>query len=303
MTVIGCAVRQQRPLPAQRPPSTRLMPIVSPELRYPPLAQSIWYIPTGLDPWNQLLGKAPGHYARQFEVSIADARAPGLLAGSGPAAMRWFIQRRPQRVADARAARRSPALVSTLSGPASRRAESAAAAGTSWPLPDGSTCRTGCSTTVLTPPVTSRTAPAPRSSSVHSSAGTTRTASCTQVCPTWPPARAGTRRTRWPANVTAEAFEGRDHDLPQNNGGLSQTEAQGLVDALLQSDEPAWTTQLTSLLKSAKGPGEIIDTIQLAAAETILGTHDPRNFSMPQHAYEYSTRCAGSTTPSTIPTR
>lgn len=104
-------------------------------------------------------------------------------------------------------------------------------------------------------------------------------------------------------NVTAEAFEGRDHDLPQNNGGLSQTEAQGLVDALLQSDEPAWTTQLTSLLKSAKGPGEIIDTIQLAAAETILGTHDPRNFSMPQHAYEYSTRCAGSTTPSTIPTR
>src|SRR5213593_3241993 len=34
------------------------------ELRLLPLAQSVWYMPTGLDPWNQLLGKAPGHYTR-----------------------------------------------------------------------------------------------------------------------------------------------------------------------------------------------------------------------------------------------
>src|SRR5438105_12319794 len=40
--------------------STRLMPLVSNELQYLPLAQTIWYIPTGLDPWNQLLAKAPG---------------------------------------------------------------------------------------------------------------------------------------------------------------------------------------------------------------------------------------------------
>src|SRR5882757_7998526 len=29
-----------------------------------PMAQTIWYIPTGLDIWNQKIDKAPGHYAR-----------------------------------------------------------------------------------------------------------------------------------------------------------------------------------------------------------------------------------------------
>lgn len=30
-----------------------------------PMAQTMWYVPTGLDPWNQLLGNIPGHYARR----------------------------------------------------------------------------------------------------------------------------------------------------------------------------------------------------------------------------------------------
>src|SRR6266536_2745389 len=47
--------------------SYRLMPLVSAELKDLPLAQSTWYIPSGLDPWNQLLGKAPGHYARMYD--------------------------------------------------------------------------------------------------------------------------------------------------------------------------------------------------------------------------------------------
>src|SRR5690348_14112306 len=35
-----------------------------------PLAQTIWYIPTGLDIWNQKILKAPGHYARAPGWSI-----------------------------------------------------------------------------------------------------------------------------------------------------------------------------------------------------------------------------------------
>ena len=34
------------------------------------MAQTVWYMPTGLDPWNQLLGKAPGHYARLYEIKF-----------------------------------------------------------------------------------------------------------------------------------------------------------------------------------------------------------------------------------------
>ena len=43
-------------------------------LRYLPMAQTIWYVPTGLDPWNQLLGKAPGHYGRRAQKQ--DPNAP-----------------------------------------------------------------------------------------------------------------------------------------------------------------------------------------------------------------------------------
>src|SRR6202047_330686 len=39
-----------------------------------PMAQTIWYIPTGLDIWNQKILKAPGHYAR----------APGWSMPPGP---------------------------------------------------------------------------------------------------------------------------------------------------------------------------------------------------------------------------
>src|SRR6202795_3895747 len=42
--------------------SVRLPAYLPPALAYLPLAQTIWYVPTGLDPWNQLLGKAPGPY-------------------------------------------------------------------------------------------------------------------------------------------------------------------------------------------------------------------------------------------------
>src|SRR5260221_13681937 len=33
-----------------------------------PMAQTIWYIPTALDIWNQKIVKAPGHYARGFTM-------------------------------------------------------------------------------------------------------------------------------------------------------------------------------------------------------------------------------------------
>src|SRR5437016_1284884 len=42
--------------------SVRLPAYLPSALEYLPLAQTIWYVPTGLDPWNQLLGKMPGHY-------------------------------------------------------------------------------------------------------------------------------------------------------------------------------------------------------------------------------------------------
>src|SRR5262250_2147609 len=42
--------------------SLRLPGYLPKALEFLPAAQTMWYVPTGLDPWNQLLGKAPGHY-------------------------------------------------------------------------------------------------------------------------------------------------------------------------------------------------------------------------------------------------
>src|SRR5258706_5314999 len=41
-----------------------------------PMAQTIWYMPTALDIWNQKIVKAPGHYARGFKMAPGAPPAP-----------------------------------------------------------------------------------------------------------------------------------------------------------------------------------------------------------------------------------
>src|SRR5271154_3570673 len=50
--------------------STYLMPYLPEKYRLLPLLQSVWYIPAGLDIWNQLLGKCPGRYATMKGINV-----------------------------------------------------------------------------------------------------------------------------------------------------------------------------------------------------------------------------------------
>src|SRR6266513_2443156 len=50
--------------------STYLMPFLPEKYRLLPLLQSVWYIPAGLDIWNQLLYKYPGRYATMKGVQV-----------------------------------------------------------------------------------------------------------------------------------------------------------------------------------------------------------------------------------------
>src|SRR3954470_20910713 len=50
--------------------SAYLMPYLPEKYRLLPLLQSVWYIPAGLDIWNQLLGKYPGRYATMKGVQV-----------------------------------------------------------------------------------------------------------------------------------------------------------------------------------------------------------------------------------------
>ena len=50
--------------------SSYLMPYLPEKYRLLPLLQSVWYIPAGLDIWNQLLGKYPGRYATMKGIQV-----------------------------------------------------------------------------------------------------------------------------------------------------------------------------------------------------------------------------------------
>ena len=50
--------------------SAYLMPYLPEKYRLLPLLQSVWYIPAGLDIWNQLLGKYPGRYATMKGITV-----------------------------------------------------------------------------------------------------------------------------------------------------------------------------------------------------------------------------------------
>jgi hypothetical protein len=72
--------------------STGLTPYLPETHRLLPLLQSVWYVPAGLDIWNQLLGKYPGRYAMMKGMNVPlpehgpviwnEEQAPIIEAGS-----------------------------------------------------------------------------------------------------------------------------------------------------------------------------------------------------------------------------
>src|SRR5207245_1328002 len=171
-----------------------LASLVHPELSLLPLAQSVWYIPTGLDPLNQLLGRAPGHKAYGARATIELGRALG-----------W------------------------------ERVPSVLYAG----VPD--------------------IAVGPRWYSTYEMG----------------------------SNVIQNVLDGRDAELLRQDTPLTAAEEAMLIEMITRQREPSVVDALVALLKAGRGPRRILDAIQVAAAEVILETGHPNNFSMSQHGYEY----------------
>jgi hypothetical protein len=269
--------------------SLPLRSMIAPELGYLPLAQVVWYMPTGLDPWNQLLGRAPGHYTRLYEIKVereaAEARA--ALAGPGAPAPRRPHRGAPQPLAHAGAARRRARLLSACSW-------------ASW-----RTRRIGARC--------SRTSPSPGLIDVqdrmfHNRSYTTghksfRARATIELGEAigWDRAHdvlyAGVPDMavgpRWHStyemgcNVVQNLLEGRDRELLAQDGPLTAAEEAMLVDVILRQEEPSVIEALVALLRAGRAPRRILDAIQVAAAQVILDTGNPNNFSMAQHGYEY----------------
>ena len=75
--------------------------------------------------------------------------------------------------------------------------------------------------------------------------------------------------------------------LRNNKEALNQDEAAELIETIIRGPEPDNLHQVTKLLKAGKDPRRILDVMQIAAAQVVLETSEPNNFSMPHHCYEY----------------
>jgi hypothetical protein len=268
--------------------SLRLMDMMPADLAYLPLAQTVWYIPSGLDPWNQLLGRAPGHYARMYDIALTQTPPPPQVhwADQEPLHEEGSYQERldswltlVQRGEVVQAYRvflglledeaNRPRLLAQLMFAGLIDVQDRMLYNRSYTT--GHKSYRARATVELGQAVGWEYA----HSIVY--AGVPDIA----VGPRW---YSGYEMA---CNICQDAFGGHDHELLSNDLRLTQQEADSALDALLHSYEPAWMDQITLLLKAGKGPRQIIDVIQVAAAEVILWTGDPKGYSMPQHAYEY----------------
>ena len=272
--------------------STELMTLLRPELAYLPLAQTIWYLPTGLDPWNQLLGKMPGHYVRLYELKFEGKpplpqvhwaeQEPLVIEGTFPEKLNaWLTLVQRGEVVNAYRvflglwdeARQDGALRSQLLA----QLVFAGLIDVQDRVFHNRSYTTG-----------------------HKSFRARATVQLARLVG-WEHARsvlyAGVPDLavgpRWYSNyemaceIVRNLMDGRDRELLDNDKALTTGESLALVEALLSGEEPAHLNLIVALLKDGKGLREILDTIQLASAQLILETGDVNNYSIPQHSYEY----------------
>lgn len=281
--------------------AVNLQPMLPPKLAALPLAQTIWYIPSGLDIWNQKILKAPGHYAtRGYKMPNAAPPAPVVywpdqepLREAGPLAERlnhWLTLVERGEVVEAyrvflglieETEHRKEVLAqlvfaglidvqdrmlynrSYTTGHKAYRARSVVELGNaiSWDNAHDVIYAGALDIAV-----------GPRWHSVYEMA-------CNVVTMFLEEAEVHAV----PQGGTTE----RERMLLTNTGALGDTDTDELVDALIRQHEPAYIEKISKLLLAGTSPRRIVDAIQLAAAQVVLETDGPNAFSMPQHTYEY----------------
>jgi hypothetical protein len=266
-----------------------------------PMAQTIWYIPTGLDIWNQKIAKAPGHYSRGFQMPDGPPPAPIVhwpdqppLVLDGPLKERlgrWMTLVHRGQVIDA-----YRVFQGLMANPDERRAALAELVFAG--LID----------------VQDRSFQNRSYTTGHKSFRARATVELGQAIG-WDQAHdvlyAGALDIavgpRWyslyevACNAITVYLEGQTlHAVPYsgtteqerailagNKLPLDVNETEALIDAVVRQPEPAYLLQLTALLKAGKSPRAILDAIQVGAAQVVIETHGELNFSLPQHCYEY----------------
>ena len=279
---------------------------VSPELEFLGMAQAVWYVPTALDPWNQLLGNAPGHYGRRAwkggktppfpkPTQHWEDQKPVFLDGPYEDQLdHWLTLVQQGQVIEAyrvflglfeeRQRRRDlfaqlafAGLIdvqdralynrSYTTGHKSYRARATIDIGNAVGWDDAhDVVYAGALDMAVGPRWHSSYEMACQISWLFLADDAHKNQSSLDLSPT-------------------EVGEER---LLANREPLTANESKELIEALTQQREPAYIEAITRLLLAGKSPRLMLDTMQVAIADLILDTCDGRDFSIPQHCFQYS---------------
>ncbi|MBS0561525.1 MAG: hypothetical protein JSR21_15870 [Proteobacteria bacterium] len=265
-----------------------------------PMAQTIWYIPTGLDIWNQKINKMPGHYARGVKFPPGEAPKPQVfwpdqepMRLEGPLRERldhWMMHVHRGQVIDA-----YRVFLGLMENPAERQEVLAELVFAGLiDLQDRALHNRSYTTghKSFRARATVELGNALGWDRAHDVvyAGALDIAVGPRWYSTYEMASNAVKTLIEGEALHAVPYRGasdREMALLGNTGTLSAEEEQALLHTLIREPEPAFIDAVVNLLLAGKSPRRILDAIQVGAAQVILETQNTLNFSLPQHCAEY----------------
>ena len=269
--------------------SANLMPFVPTEYRLLPLLQSVWYIPAGLDIWNQLLGKYPGRYATMKGMTVP---SPSY----GPFV--WHQEAAPVTQEGTVEERLHAHMIATMSGDVRQSYGlflGLAADESMRPRLRDQLLFLGLidvQDTIIGRKARNTGHKALRARAVVDLADTIG----------WERAR-GVYYIGVPdmavgplyyslydaacVTTASELPEAGKHVRQTNQTPLTPAEVEELVRLLMEADAATVWSRITAHLREGKSIRSLGDAIQIGAAEVILRTTVPRQFTDGQHAFDY----------------
>ncbi|MBV9554095.1 MAG: hypothetical protein JO032_15040 [Alphaproteobacteria bacterium] len=283
--------------------ATQLSRMVPQDCAALPYAQTVWYIPTGLDIWNQKILKAPGHYARAPGWSMPPGPPPMPVAPwadqepevlSGPLQERldhWMTLVHRGNVLEA-----YRVFLGLMQNPAERKEVLAQLVHAGLiDVQDRALYNRSYTTghKAFRARATVDLGNFLGWDNAHDVvyAGALDIAVGPRWYSTYEMACNAVQIFLEGATISAIPYGGatkaEDEILANNKLPLSAEEQDELEQALIRQPEPAYLHVLTRLLKEGKSPRRIVDAFQVASAQVILETRGVNNFSLPQHCFEY----------------
>jgi hypothetical protein len=279
---------------------TRLMPEDCAGL---PMAQTIWYIPTGLDIWNQKILKAPGHYARAPGWSMPPGPPPApevVWPDQEPQHLEGPLQERLDYwmtlVHRGNVLEAYRVFLGLMENPAERKQVLAQLGHAGlMDVQDRALYNRSYTTghKAFRARATIELGNALGWDNAHDVvyAGALDIAVGPRWYSTYEMACTVIKIFLEKQAVSAIPYGGASPEelaiLANNKEPLSRAEAQALEDAIIRQPEPGFLELLSQYLQAGKSPRRLLDTFQTAAAQVVVETQGVNNFSLPQHCYEY----------------